>query len=126
MAFTPIILAHILTAAGALVLGGVAFLLRKGTLVHRMLGRVWVVLMLATALLSFGITRGGQFSGIHLLSVLTLIGVPAALVAAARGRIRAHRRAMFGAYVSLFVAGLLTLLPNRRLGYLVWHAVGLV
>jgi uncharacterized membrane protein len=126
MAFTPIIVAHIAAAIGALVIGGLSFSLRKGTPLHRRLGRLWVVLMLATALLSFGIQTRGHFSWIHLLSVITLIGVPAALAAAARGNIQVHRRGMRAAYFGLLIAGMFTLLPGRRLGYLVWHAVGFV
>jgi hypothetical protein len=33
---------------------------------------------------------------------------------------------MTGGYIGLVVAGALALLPDRRLGYLVWHTVGLI
>jgi uncharacterized membrane protein len=125
-AFTPLILVHVAAACGALLLGGLTLFLRKGTKLHKMFGRTWVVLMLVTALVSFGIQRSGHFSAVHVLSVITLVSVSAALFAAAKGRISAHRRGMTAVYVSLVVAGIFTLLPGRRLGYLVWHAVGLV
>lgn len=126
MGFTPIILVHVVTALGALVFGGVALAARKGSPVHRISGRVWVVLMLTTAMVSFGITREGGLSAIHLLSVITLVGVSAAIYAAKQGRIKAHRHGMTATYVSLAVAGVFTLVPGRRLGDMVWQAVGLI
>lgn len=124
--FTPLILIHVAAAIGALLLGGLTLLLRKGTRLHKLFGRSWVVLMLTTALVSFGIQRSGHFSVIHILSVITLAGISSAVFAAMKGRISAHRRGMTAVYVSLVIAGIFTLLPDRRLGYLVWHAVGLV
>ena len=126
MEFTPVILIHVVAAGGAIVLGGIALLLRKGTPAHRLLGRAWVALMLIAALLSFGIRTSGHFSWIHLLSVATLLGLGASLYAAVRGRISQHRRGMIASYIGLVVAGAFTLLPGRRLGELVWHAAGLL
>lgn len=125
-AFTPIILVHLLTALGAVIAGGLTLILRKGTPTHRMLGRIWVLLIVTTALVSFGIRRHGGFSPIHVLSVISLVTAALSVYAAMHGRINAHRRGMTALYVSLVIAGLLTLLPNRRLGYLVWHAAGLM
>jgi len=126
MEFTPLIITHIATAAGALVFGGVTLALRKGTTVHRVFGRLWVALMVTTALVSFGIKSGGHFSAIHLLSAGTLAGLAASIYAVIRGNIRAHRRGMMAAYAGLAIAGVFTLLPGRRLGDLLWNAVGLV
>lgn len=126
MEFTPVILIHVLAASGAVVAGGVALALKKGTPLHRILGRTWVALMLATALGSFAIQSRGHFSWIHLLSLVTLAGLGASLFAVARGRIQAHRRGMRYTYIGLVIAGVFTLLPDRRLGYLVWHGVGLI
>lgn len=126
MSFTPIMLIHLLTAGAAVVVGGLVFLLKKGTPLHRLLGRTWALLMLTTALVSFGIRTSGHFSWIHLLSVVTLVGLVAAVFAAANGRVAAHRRGMTSLYIGLVVAGVFTLLPGRRLGHLVWHAAGLI
>lgn len=125
MEFSPVVLAHLVTALGALVVGGIALGLRKGTQLHRLFGRVWVGLMVSTALISFGIKTHGHYSWIHLLSVVALAGVTAAIFAVVRGNIRAHRRGMLATYISLVIAGTFALLPNRQLGHLVWHAVGL-
>ncbi len=43
--FTPVILIHLGAAFAALVLGSAVFLRRKGTPVHRLLGRAWVGLI---------------------------------------------------------------------------------
>jgi uncharacterized membrane protein len=126
MEFTPIILIHVLAATGALLTGGLALLVKKGSTAHRLFGRLWVVLIVLAALVSFGIRRSSHFSAIHLLSILMLVAVTAAIYAAATGRIQWHRRAMRGAYVSLAVAAVFTLLPGRRMGDLVWNAIGLI
>lgn len=126
MEYTPIILTHIAAAVGALVFGGITLSVRKGTPIHRLFGRIWVVLMITTALVSFGIRSNGHFSWIHLLSIVALVGVSAALYAAIRGKIGAHRRGMMATYISLVVTGAFTLLPGRRLGDLLWGAIGLV
>ncbi|WP_151637961.1 DUF2306 domain-containing protein [Noviherbaspirillum aerium] len=126
MQFTPVILIHIFAASGAVLAGGLALALKKGTTLHRFLGRIWVALMLVTALGSFAIRSNGHLSWIHLLSVLALAGLGASLFAVARGRIQAHRRGMRYTYIGLVIAGVFTLLPDRRLGYLVWHSAGLI
>jgi len=81
MEFTPLIVAHLVAAVGAVVFGGITLALRKGTIIHRVFGRIWVGLMLATALVSFGIRSSGHFSWIHLLSVGTVIGLAASIYA---------------------------------------------
>jgi len=126
MEFTPVILIHVLAASGAVAAGGLVLALKKGTTLHRVLGRTWVALMLVTALGSFAIQSRGHLSWIHLLSVLTLAGLGGSIFAVARGRIQAHRRGMRFTYIGLVIAGIFTLMPGRRLGYLVWHGVGLV
>lgn len=126
MAYTPIILAHIAAALAAVLTGALMFAARKGTRLHRLSGRLWVVLMVIAALLSFGIRSSGHFSWIHLLSVVTLLVIGRALVAIYQRNIRTHQYAMTGAYAGLVIAGVFTLLPDRRLGYLVWHALDLI
>jgi uncharacterized membrane protein len=98
-------------------LGAYVLLHRKGDARHKLLGRVWAFLMLATALSSFGLTGlTGNYSPIHLLSILVLISLPRAIWDARRGRIARHRRTMTILYASLVVAGLFTFLPGRLFG----------
>lgn len=126
MTFTPLILTHVFAALGAIILGGITLWLRKGTTLHRWLGRLWAACMMITALVSFGIRRGGEFSWIHLLSIWVIVALGIAVYAAIRGNLSAHRRWIISTYSSLVVAGLFTVLPGRRLGYLLWHSIGLV
>ena len=125
MAYTPLILIHLATALAAVVVGGAMFLLRKGTPLHRLSGRVWVLLMAVTALVSFGIQTHGHFSWIHLLSLLTLYVIGQAVWSIRKRDIVRHRRMVAGAYAGLVIAGMFTLLPDRLLGSLVWHAFDL-
>lgn len=108
---------HVLTVIPAALLGALLLLRPKGTPLHRMLGKVWLLLMLVTALSTFFIHEIrllGPFSPIHALSVYVLIGVWQAIAAARRRDIRAHRRHVTCMYFGgIVVAGLFTLLPGR-------------
>lgn len=121
----PIIL-HLATVVPALLLGPVILLRRKGDSLHKLLGRCWAGLMLATAIASAFIrTPGGGiggtgFSFIHIFTVWTLLTIPLAIHAIRRGDVDAHRNAMKGLYFGLCVAGAFTLLPGRLLGNLVF------
>jgi uncharacterized membrane protein len=126
MEFTPIILIHLTAALLAVAVGGMMLALKKGTRLHRTAGLSWVGLMLVTALLSFGIRRSGSFSWIHLLSLFTLFSITMAMVAIYRHDVPRHRHWMTRTYIGLAVAGVFTFLPQRRLGYLLWHGIGLV
>ncbi|MCA3263168.1 MAG: DUF2306 domain-containing protein [Telmatospirillum sp.] len=117
---TPLIAFHISSALLALGLGAAMFARPKGTPSHRLIGRIWVASMAATAFGSFWIQSSGHFSWIHLLSAWTLFGLVMAVRNARRGNIPAHRGWMIGLYVGLAIAGAFTLLPSRLLGSLVF------
>ncbi|HLW91137.1 MAG TPA: DUF2306 domain-containing protein [Roseiarcus sp.] len=114
------IIIHASLATAALIIGAAVLFLRKGTPLHKALGRIWAALMMATAALSFAITslNPGHFSAIHILSIVTLITIPYAVWRRRMGDIRAHATAMVANYCGLFVAGAFTLAPGRIL-----HAV---
>jgi uncharacterized membrane protein len=126
MNFSPVILIHLATATASVVVGGAMFLMKKGTAQHRMSGRLWVVLMAVTALVSFAIQSRGHFSWIHLLSIVVLVMLVRAILAVRNRNIRLHQRLVTGTYIGLLIAGMFALAPWRRLGYLVWHAASLV
>jgi uncharacterized membrane protein len=66
---------------------------------------------------------GLPFSTVHVLCIVTVIGVPRADIAARRGDIAAHRRAITALLRMARVgAGLLTLLPTRILGQALFAA----
>lgn len=116
----PHILLHLVAALAAIALGGVVLLRQKGTFAHRMMGRVWVGLMFVIAFGSFFIRARGHFSFIHVLSVVTIVTLLAAIYAIRHNNVRAHKINMRISYASLCGAGLFTLLPYRMLGRLVF------
>ncbi len=119
-ALGPVVAFHIVVALAAVGLGAVMFVRPKGTYGYRVLGRIWVACLGATALGSFWIKRDGNFSWIHLLSLWTLFGLAMAVREIRRANVPRHRAWMVGLYVGLVMAGAFTLLPNRYLGQLVF------
>lgn len=118
------VVAHLATVLAALPLGISQLLLPKGTFRHRVVGYVWIVLMVTTAIVSFSVhtinRTGLGLSPIHLFSVLTLISAPGIVWAARTGRVEHHRRAVLGLMLGgLVIAGIFTFIPGRALGQLV-------
>lgn len=110
----PWLILHLATVIPAVPLGAYLMARRKGDALHRALGRIWAVLMFATALDSFalhGITGG--LSPIHALSALTLVSVTVAVRQAMRGDIAAHRRTISRMFAGLLIAGAFTFVPGR-------------
>ena len=124
---SPIIVAHMSLALGALALGPLALSARKGSTLHRASGYAWVVLMLGAAISSafirdFRLPNLMGYTPIHIFTVLSLVGVTAAVVFAVRRNIALHRRIMWRTYLfGCIGAGVFALLPSRFLGDLVWH-----
>ena len=110
----PEIQVHAFAAMAAFALGAVQLAAPKGTLPHRTLGWIWVVLMLVDQRSSFwihGIRLWGPWSPIHLLSMFTpIMLVVAVLAARATPRARPSTITMISIFAgALLVAGLFTL-----------------
>lgn len=89
---------------------------KKGTPTHRWLGRIAGGGMALLALSSFFIRElnAGRFSYIHILSVVTLLGLASGVVAARRGDRKAHARTMVTVFaLGLVGAGAFTFVPGR-------------
>jgi uncharacterized membrane protein len=118
----PPIPLHAFAAMAAFALGIVQFAAPKGTLPHRTLGWIWVVLMAVVALSAFWIHRirlVGPWSPIHLLSVFTPVMLALGVFYARRHNVRGHRITMISIFAgALVVAGLFTFVPGR-----IMHAV---
>ena len=118
----PEIPVHAFAAMAAFALGIVQFAAPKGTLPHRTVGWIWVGLMAIVAVSSFWIHEIrllGPWSPIHLLSIMVLVLLPVAVVAARRHNVSRHRKTMIGIFTGgLVIAGLFTFLPGR-----IMHAV---
>jgi uncharacterized membrane protein len=119
---SPVIQVHAFAAMVAFALGVVQLAAPKGTIPHRTLGWIWVLLMALIAITSFwihDIRLIGPFSPIHLLSIFTLAMLVVAVLHARRHRVERHRKAMTTIFIgALVVAGLFTFLPGR-----IMHAV---
>ena len=117
---------HVAAVTPAVLIGTYQiFLSRKGAPVHRVLGYIYLVLMVITAVSAMFIhslmPNGpfGGFSPIHLLVIVTFIAVYRALHGARTHNIAEHKRAMIVLYVAgILIAGGLTFLPGR-----IMHAV---
>src|SRR6267142_237627 len=118
----PVIQLHAFAAMAAFALGIVQLAAPKGTLPHRTIGWIWIVLMAIVGASSFWIHQlrlWGPWSPIHLISIFTLVTLPLAVWAAHRHAVGHHRRAMTGLFFgALVIAGLFTLVPGR-----IMHAV---
>jgi uncharacterized membrane protein len=110
---------HAFAAMAALMIGIVQLAAPKGTLPHRTLGWVWIVLMLIISVSSFWI-HGHSFrlwrswSPIHLLSIFTPIMVVLGVFYAHTHNVRGHRITMISIFIgALVIAGVFTLVPGR-------------
>ena len=109
---------HLALIVVALALTPLMLLRPRGDRLHRTLGTIWFVAMFGAALSSFGITRNGHFSPIHLLSIFVVIMVPISWRAARGHRVVRHRRAVRGLVIgALLVAGVFTFPFDRLLGH---------
>ena len=111
------VLVHMGAAITALSLGAVVLFSPKGNATHKMMGRVWVVAMVTTAVSSFFMESFapmlGQFGPIHLLAVWTLMNMPRAILMARKGNIDGHLQVMKATYWGLVIAGVMTFIPGR-------------
>lgn len=114
---SPAIQLHVATVVPAAIIGAVVLFFPKGTPLHRLLGKIWVVLMIVTSFSSFFIHQLRVFYGfspIHILSALTIYGCLQSVYFARKGQIKHHMRIMQGIYLGgIVIAGGFTFLPDR-------------
>lgn len=116
---------HWIAAVLSLLLGVIIFVRRKGNAIHRIIGRLYVLAMVTTAVSAFFIRSptDGQmlsllagFSYIHLLIPYTLLSLFLAIRAIRQGRVKAHRTGMIITYLGgIIIAGAFTFLPGRHM-----------
>jgi len=108
---------HAFAAMAAFLLGTVQFVGPKGTIPHRSVGVIWVLLMLTVAISSFWIHDlrvWGPWSPIHLLSIFSLIMLPLGVTYARRHNVVGHKSTMLGIFAgALIIAGIFALAPGR-------------
>lgn len=122
MSYTQLAYLHLATVIPAFAIGAFQLFRRKGTPGHKLLGRIYMVLMLATAFITLAMPAEvgprflNHFGFIHAFSFLTLLNIPIAYIAIRRGNLQAHRGAMIGLYVGgILIAGAFAFSPGRML-----------
>ena len=125
MQYEQLALIHLALLAPAPVLGGYLLLRKKGTPQHRLLGRIYMILMVLSALISLfmpaqvGPQLVWHWGWIHALSFWTLISIYLALKYVRAGDIRRHKLFMLGLYIGMMVAFAFTFSQGRLLSQLI-------
>ena len=114
---SPAIQFHVFTVVPAALIGGIMLLKKKGTFAHRITGRVWIGLMVLTALSTFLIHEINLFYGfspIHILSLSVLASAVEVVRSARQRRFVTHQRVVKSLYFGgIAIAGFFTFLPGR-------------
>ncbi len=122
MTYQDLMYLHLATVLPAFIIGTILLLIKKGTTFHKVSGRIYMILMLITAIVTLfmpahvGVRFFNHFGWIHLFSFLTIYTVPTAYAAIKKGNVKAHKRKMILLYVgAILIAGGFTLMPGRYL-----------
>ena len=122
MTYENLVYWHLGTVVPAFLIGTYLLVNRKGTSRHKLLGKLYMMLMMITAAITLfmpadiGPILFAPFGFIHLLSVLVLYTVPTAFFAARAGNVKRHKYNMMGLYVGgILIAGTFAMMPGRLL-----------
>jgi len=122
MTYNELMYWHLATVVPCFIIGTVLLLIKKGTNIHKLFGRVYMVLMMVTATITLfmpadvGPRFFNHFGWIHSFSFLTIYTVPTAYLAVKKGNIKAHKRKMILLYFgAIIIAGGFTFFPGRYL-----------
>ena len=108
---------HIVTVLPCVPLGAYLLLSTKGTKLHKMLGKIWVGLMVVTAIAITFVRGGTDFSWIHIFVPITLVGAWQVISSARKGQMAKHPRHITQMYLgALMIPGLFAFLPSRLMG----------
>ncbi|MEQ5787647.1 DUF2306 domain-containing protein [Erythrobacter sp. NFXS35] len=110
----PVII-HVATVLPTIPLGGYLLLARKGTALHKQLGKLWLALMLITATSAIFIQSSGGFSFIHVFIPVTFHAAWKTIATARRGDFKAHKNHLVLTYLTaLMIPGIFAfVLPGR-------------
>ena len=113
---------HLLTVIPCFIIGTMLMVIKKGTKFHKKLGRVYMILMMTTAVITLfmpaqvGAKFLNHFGWIHSFSFLTIYTVPTAYLAIKNRNIKSHKRKMILLYFgAILIAGGFTFFPERYL-----------
>jgi len=118
----PLILVHFLASLVALPLGAIQLFAPKGTPVHRLLGAIYIPVMLVALLSALATYRpGAQLLFFYILALVGLFSLGSGTINLARwlrsrdpARLRSHMIDMAFSWLGLFMAGVSQLLINPR------------
>jgi uncharacterized membrane protein len=120
MNYDSLMYLHLGTVIPAFVLGTILLIIKKGTPIHKYLGRIYMILMLVTAFVTLFMAADvgprflNHFGWIHSFSFLTIWTVPTAYLAIKKGNVKAHKRKMILLYFgAIIIAGGFTFVPGR-------------
>ena len=112
---------HVITVLPAVPLGAYLLLAAKGTPMHKLLGKVWVGLMVTTAVAITFVRGGTDFSWIHIFVPYTIWGAWKVVSTARRRDIAGHRKEIVGLYLgALVIPGAWAFMPDRLMGLWLW------
>ncbi|MEM7687845.1 MAG: DUF2306 domain-containing protein [Pseudomonadota bacterium] len=110
------IVIHVATVLPCVPLGAYLLLTRKGTKLHKQLGKLWVGLMVTTATAAIFIKSGGSFSFIHIFVPMTYIASYKIVATARRGDMKGHRYEVISLYLgALMIPGIFSVALEGRL-----------
>jgi len=113
---------HMICAVSSLMIGLYMLLGKKGTRHHKVVGWIWISLMLGAAISAVFIHQIRMvwiLSPIHIFVPITLIGLYEGVRHARAGRIRAHRASMRSMYWgALCIPFAFALMPERILAHM--------
>ncbi|GAA4044183.1 DUF2306 domain-containing protein [Parerythrobacter jejuensis] len=111
------VLIHVVTVLPAVPLGAYLLVAPKGTPMHKMLGKIWLSLMVITAIAITFIRGGTDFSWIHIFVPITLHGAWKTVATARAGKIAQHKSHLVGMYLgALMIPGIFSFMPSRLMG----------
>ncbi|KEO88515.1 hypothetical protein EH31_16270 [Erythrobacter longus] len=116
------IMFHVATVIPCVPLGLYLLIARKGTALHKALGKLWVALMVITATLTLFIHDGMALSWIHIFVPLTYRAAWLIISSARKGDIKRHKAEI----VSLFLGALMipgvfaVILPGRLMNVMLF------
>ena len=122
MSYLQLAYLHLGTIFPAFLIGLLMLMTQKGTARHRLFGKIYMLLMLTTAVITLFMTAQvgarlfGHFGFIHLFSLFVLYSIPAAYFAIRQGKVKQHQYHMLGVYIGgILIAGAFTFMPGRLL-----------
>jgi uncharacterized membrane protein len=127
MGYQGLMYLHLGTVLPCAFLGAFLLVSPKGGTLHRGTGKLYMSLMMITAVITLFLSNQvgpsflGHFGYIHLFSLLTIVSVPAALIAIRKGQVKRHQRIMWSLYIgAILIAGGFTFVPGRYMHELVF------